>query len=246
MAHSSPGKEMRVIGRDFVDKVRESKMEITGIVMSCAMHNVNDEGLFRISDESLRQQIANLHRIYPEQVIRQQIEAQRAGMRRLQASAEESAKSICREKLGVSPAVYRRENDKSASPYPFGTVVATASPKGIVKIEGEKVDNIPDSEAPAPAASSRGNTPTRRSPSGGHSSSGNGASRRDGASSGPTGSTSQVYAATSASRRDGPSSRSNSSRPSGNYTSSSRPSGSSSSTGNTGSTRHKTSSTRYY
>ncbi|KAL2173260.1 uncharacterized protein P884DRAFT_158479, partial [Thermothelomyces heterothallicus CBS 202.75] len=154
MAHCSPGKVTYVIGHQFVTQVLESRMDISGISMSCATRTVNDDGPFRISDQDLRQAIATEHQIHPDQVTSQQIQEQRAGMRRLQDSAEAAAKLICRDHLGVPPTVYRRRNADVASTYPFGTVVATPSPQGIVRIDGNRVARIPDSAAPAPSASS--------------------------------------------------------------------------------------------
>ncbi|AEO61194.1 hypothetical protein MYCTH_34819, partial [Thermothelomyces thermophilus ATCC 42464] len=154
MAHCSPGNVTYVIGHEFVTQVRASGMDISGISMSCATRTVNDDGPYRMSDQDLRQTIANRHQIYPDQVTSQQIQELRAGMRRQLDSAEATAKLICMDQLGVSPTVYRRRNADVASLYPFGTVVATPSPQGIVCIDGNRVARIPDSAAPAPAASS--------------------------------------------------------------------------------------------
>ncbi|KAK4232921.1 hypothetical protein C8A03DRAFT_39413 [Achaetomium macrosporum] len=225
MAHSSTGRVSQVIGgsqsTSFVQQVRNSGMQVTGICMSCPRHDRNDHGPGKISDETIRQAIASRDRIQPSQVTAQQIETFRDGFRVAFRLAEQEAVRICIDNFGIGPVTIRRDNNNVQRPPPYGTLVATKSPRGQVKAEGQKMADIPDPVAQAAAPATGHSSHHSGSHSSGYGGSSSGQGGYPASSSKPSG-----YSGSSSRPSGYPAS---SSKPSGYSASSSKPSGSSTS-----------------
>jgi hypothetical protein len=152
MAHASTRNLQRVIGTDFVTNVRNSRMQVVGICMSCPDETRNDNGPAKIDDATIRQAIASVRRIQPNQVTAQQVADYRAQLRMALRAAENEAKRICTTNFGIGPVTIHRDNAKVLHPPPYGTMVATKGPRGTVKADNMKMADIPDL-APAASAS---------------------------------------------------------------------------------------------
>ncbi|KAK3304758.1 uncharacterized protein B0T15DRAFT_537498 [Chaetomium strumarium] len=180
MAHCATGRAAAVIGGSFLTKVRNSRMQVVGICMSVPSVDRNDNGPGRIDDNVIRQSLATSRNIHPSQVTQQMINTFRTGLRNALAQAEQDARTYCMQ-LGVSIQTFRRNNAHVRDPPPYGTMVATRSPRGEVRADTSKMADIPDPVA-QPAAPAAGRGASSSGPGrGGYSAS---SSRPSGASSG--------------------------------------------------------------
>ncbi|KAK3306714.1 uncharacterized protein B0T15DRAFT_394683, partial [Chaetomium strumarium] len=151
MAHCSPGNEDAIIGNLFVTAVRNSGMTLYGICMSCPKPDRNNSGPRKITDKQIRDALAESRGIRKSDVTQAMIDEQRQALAQRLTEAQDRAEGHCIEAFGMGIMSHPRSTSRANQPYPYGSLVATASPGGEVEADGHKMADIPDWTEPVAA-----------------------------------------------------------------------------------------------
>lgn len=202
IAHASTPSVASIIGSRFIAEVQNSGMQLYGICLSVPDPTRNDSLRSREVKAMMRQAGYS-----EEQCTAEAIANYKAGFRNALQQGNDDAKYYCQQ-LGVSISVYKRKNADVDKSSPYGTMRATASPRGQVTADGQKMADIPEpTQSGGSSSSGKGAGGSGRSSggsgSGGSSSkygSGSGSSSKYGSSSGYSGQQSSHYKSSSSSK----------------------------------------------